>query len=64
MEMRKAQSNYFKQVRANKNNGLAWTDPMPLLTASRDAEKAFDKKIVELIELEAKEQQPELFGRR
>jgi hypothetical protein len=64
MALRKAQHAYFSQVKANKTNKAAWIDPHELLTASKAAEKAFDCKILELIEIEKKAAQPELFGRR
>ncbi len=61
MQMRKAQSNYFKQVRSNKTKGAVWVDPMPLLDVSKKAEKDFDDKLKELLELDKKAVSPELF---
>lgn len=60
INMRRAQSAYFKQVKANKTNGAAYVDTLPLLNHSKASEKALDKKILELLELDKKAQQPEL----
>lgn len=59
--MRRAQSGYFKQVKANKINGAAYVDTLALLNTCKASEKAFDTKIVELLELDRQAAQPELF---
>ena len=57
--MRRAQYAYFKQVKANKTNGAAYVDTLPLLNESKAAERAFDNKIKQQLELEALAKQPQ-----
>lgn len=59
--MRKSQHAYFKAIKASKSDG-SYIDTRALLETSKAAEKDFDNTIVEIMELQAKEQQPQIFN--